>query len=157
MKVVYIAGKFRGRSAWEVHQNVLRAEAASLRVAELGAMPLCPHKNTEHFDGLLKDEFWIEGTKELLRRSDALWVFDPAHAEASVGTRGELEEAAARQIPAFFGDLGLRELRTWLARPTKPERCTSTSPEGIRCVLLAGHEDHHQATGIVSTAGWTTP
>jgi hypothetical protein len=30
MKVVYIAGKFRGPNAWEIHRNVHRAEQAAL-------------------------------------------------------------------------------------------------------------------------------
>jgi hypothetical protein len=109
MKVVYIIGPFRGKSNWDVQQNVRRAEAMALEVARLGAMPLCPHKNTENFDGLLTGEFWLEGTKELLRRCDAAIVL-PGW-PASAGSVGEIEEAAVRGI--FIAN-NLDELRGWL-------------------------------------------
>lgn len=70
MKVVYIAGKYRGANAWEVRQNVVHAERWAYRVAQLGHMPLCPHTNTAHFDGTMTVQFWLDGTMELLRRSD---------------------------------------------------------------------------------------
>lgn len=112
MKVVYVAGPFRGRSNWDVKQNVRVAETASLRVAELGAMPLCPHKNTENFDGLLTAEFWLEGTKELMRRCDAVYVCVPeATATSSAGTMGEIAEARRMGIPVFFR---FDDLAAWL-------------------------------------------
>jgi len=127
MKVVYIIGTFRGKSNWEVKQNVRRAEGISLEVAKLGAMPLCPHKNTENFDGLLSDDFWIEGTKELLRRSDAAIAL-PGW-PASMGSVGEVEEAAVRGI--FLAN-NIDELREWLEAKRREEEsndlsCVSTS------------------------------
>jgi uncharacterized protein DUF4406 len=71
MPVVYVAGPFRAATAWKRHRNILEAEALAFRVAELGAMPLCPHTNTANFDGELTDGFWLAGTLELLRRCDA--------------------------------------------------------------------------------------
>lgn len=72
MKVVYIAGKFRGPTAWDIAENVRAAERAALEVAKRGAMPLCPHANTAHFHGQLTDQFWIDGTLELLKRCDGI-------------------------------------------------------------------------------------
>jgi len=111
MKIVYVAGKFRGETPWEVHRNVVQAEAAALDVARAGAMPLCPHKNTEHFDGMLTNEFWLAGTMELLRRCDAVYVFDPGHTETSSGTRAEVDEARRRGLPVF---LDLDTLSEWV-------------------------------------------
>lgn len=111
MKVVYVAGKFRGPNNWAIQQNVRRAEEMSLRVAELGAMPLCPHKNTQHFQGLLNDQFWLDGTLELLRRCDAVVLCEGW--EDSLGTRGEVMEAKRLGIPVFEGTAALNE---WLGR-----------------------------------------
>jgi nucleoside 2-deoxyribosyltransferase len=111
MKVVYVAGKFRGKTNWEIQQNVRRAEEVSLRVAELGAMPLCPHKNTEHFDGLLTAEFWLAGTLELMRRCDAVVLVEGWR--NSSGTMAEIEEANRLGIPVYDGVEGL----DWRVQP----------------------------------------
>lgn len=111
MKVVYVAGKFRGKTPWEVHCNVQRAEAAALAVAEAGAMPMVPHKNTEHYDKLLTDHFWLDGTMELLRRCDAIYVFDDLHLQTSEGTRAEVAEAKLRGLPVLIGE---RAMRAWV-------------------------------------------
>lgn len=109
MKIVYVAGPFRGPSNWAVQNNVRNAEALSLLVAEAGAMPLCPHKNTQHFDGLLTAQFWIDGTLELLRRCDAM-VLVP-NWQSSSGTRGEVAEATRLGLPVFHD---VDALKAWL-------------------------------------------
>lgn len=109
MKVIYVAGPFRGETAWAIHQNVARAEQLALRVAKLGAMPLCPHKNTENFHGELTDDFWIEGTKELLRRCDAVIMTE--YWQDSAGAKGEFAEAERLGIRVF---LTLYSLGQWL-------------------------------------------
>lgn len=109
MRLVYVAGAFRGRSHWDIHQNVIAAEAAALEVAKAGAMPVCPHKNSENFHGLLTEDFWVEGTLELLRRCDAVYLFDYRHAVSSAGTRGELKEAERLKLPVFKDIARLRE------------------------------------------------
>lgn len=113
MKVVFIAGPFRGRNTWEVEQNVRRAEELALKVAELGATPLCPHTNTRFFDGLLNDRFWLAAAQELLRRSDAVMLVEGW--EGSTGTQGEIELAKQERIPVFAS---LYELQRYLQRFT---------------------------------------
>lgn len=110
MKVIYIAGKFRGKTPWDVHRNVVEAEYWAFRVAECGVMPLCPHTNTAHFDGTQTDEFWLEGTKELLRRCDALYL--TPNWIGSFGSRAEMREAVKRGMPIFQDLMALSE---WLA------------------------------------------
>jgi len=90
MIVVYVAGPFRARSQWQIAENVRAAERVGLLVAECGAMPLIPHANTAHFHGLFDDQFWIDGTKELLRRCDAS-VYLPGWRN-SQGSLGEWRE-----------------------------------------------------------------
>jgi nucleoside 2-deoxyribosyltransferase len=114
VKVVYIAGAFRAPTTWAVQQNVRAAEEAGLEVAKLGAMPLIPHANTAHFDGLLTEDFWLEGTAALLRRCDAVYVFNREHLDTSSGTRYEVLLAIARAIPVFKD---LVTLGAWLHLP----------------------------------------
>lgn len=110
--VIYIAGPFRGANAWEVEQNIRRAEAVAFQVAQAGAMPLCPHTNTRFFDGTLTAEFWLEGTMELLRRCDAA-IFTPLWMKSS-GARAEHDEAGRLGLPRFYS---VTELVEWLWPP----------------------------------------
>jgi hypothetical protein len=122
MKVVYIAGKFRGADAWEVHQNVQEALIVAFEVAAIGAMPLTPHANTFCFDGTLTDQFWLEGTLELLRRSDA--VMTVWNWESSSGAKAEIEEAKEKlHIPVFHQ---ISDLAAWLSEGDAGRRRAAT-------------------------------
>lgn len=99
MKVVFIAGPFRGPTPWDVAQNVRRAEEVGLEVAMRGGMPLIPHANTALFDKQLTDDFWLAGTQELLRRCDAVMLVPDW--ERSSGTRAEIELAMELGMPVF--------------------------------------------------------
>jgi hypothetical protein len=55
MKLVYVAGPYRGKGEWEVVQNIRRAETLALAVWKLGAACICPHKNTALFGGAAED------------------------------------------------------------------------------------------------------
>ncbi len=74
-------------------------------------MPLIPHSNTRFFHGEGADEFWIEGTLELLRRADALITTE--NWERSTGARGEVLEAKRLGLPVFNH---VSELANWLGR-----------------------------------------
>jgi hypothetical protein len=112
-----VAGPFRGPTAWDIERNVRRAEELAFEVFQLGAMPLIPHANTRFFHGQGPDEFWIEGTLELLRRSDALILVDGW--TRSSGSRGEVIEARAMGRPVFNA---IPELAEWLGRAHALER-----------------------------------
>jgi hypothetical protein len=109
MIVVFIAGPFRGADAWTVEQNVRVAEVAAYQVANLGAMPLCPHTNTRFFDGTLTDEFWLEGTLELMRRCDVVLMVGGWR--ESSGALGEREEAKRLGLHVAYS---IDELARWL-------------------------------------------
>lgn len=109
MKVIYIAGPFRGKNHWEIEQNIRRAECLALEVWRLGAAVICPHTNTRFFDGAADDSVWLSGDFELLRRCDAVlltpdWI-------KSTGARAEAEYADLCRIPVFYE---LHELELWL-------------------------------------------
>ena len=128
LPVVYIIGPFRGKTAWDVAQNVRRAEEVALSVAEMGAMPLCPHANTAHFDGLLTAEFWLTGTAELLRRCDAAITVDGW--ERSSGSRGEIKLAGELGIPVFYDEISLAN---WISeRIEQQSRALRDAAEGMR-------------------------
>jgi hypothetical protein len=99
MKVIYIAGKYRGPTAWAIEQNIRVAEDVAALVIRAGHMPLTPHKNTAHMEGLADDDFFLAGTMELLRRCDALLCV--GNWRDSAGARAEVEEARQCQIPVF--------------------------------------------------------
>jgi hypothetical protein len=87
MKVVYLAGPFRGKTPYDIETNVRRIEDVGLQVAKTGAVPLMPHTQYRFFQDSLPDEFWIEATKELLRRADCI-LMCPGWQD-STGSRGE--------------------------------------------------------------------
>ena len=118
MQLVYIAGPFRAATAWEIEQNVRRAEELALEVARAGAMPVCPHTNTRFFHGQCTDEFWLAGTMELLHRCDA--VVAAYGWERSSGSRAEVAEADRCGIPAFLSADRMDYLEEWVRTWSRP-------------------------------------
>lgn len=114
MKVIYVAGPYRAETPWQVEQNVRRAEGYALGIAQLGAMPLCPHTMARFFDGQCDDQFWLDGTAELLKRCDAMFVVP--YIGQSVGTESEIEIAQAMSMHRF-GDIMI--LKAWLEATSK--------------------------------------
>lgn len=120
MKVVYIAGKYRGPNAWAVEQNIRAAEEVAARVWAMGLVALCPHANSRHMEGVASDEHFLAGTLELMRRCDAV-VLVPNWG-SSAGARAEVEEAERIGLP-IFGlraptflhpvDAALADLKRW--------------------------------------------
>jgi hypothetical protein len=111
MKVIYIAGHFTGKTAWDIENNVRRAENTALKVAKAGAMPLCPHTNTRFFHGQCTPEFWYAGTLALLKRCDAIVMVTDW--ESSKGSREEHTYAIDNDMPIFYSD-HLNALEDWL-------------------------------------------
>ncbi len=105
MKKVYLAGKFRGKTKWDVAWNIRRMEVAGLEVAKLGAVPVIPHSMFGNFDGELTDEYWLEATKDLMLVCDGLYIPYAADLVSSQGTQGELEEARRINMKVFVGDI----------------------------------------------------
>jgi hypothetical protein len=98
-KIVYIAGPFRGPSAWHIAENVRNAERLALDVWRAGAAALCPHLNTANFQGAAPDDLWLRGDLELLSRCDAV-LLAPGW-ERSEGARAEYQHARSLGLPVF--------------------------------------------------------
>lgn len=97
--VVYIAGPFRGKSAWDIESNIRRAETIALAAWRAGAAVLCPHTNTRFFQDAAPDDVWLDGDLELLDRCDVV-LLTPDW-ERSSGARAEVEFAIKNDKPIF--------------------------------------------------------
>jgi hypothetical protein len=122
MKLVYIAGPYRGASEWEVVQNIRRAEALALEVWQSGAACICPHKNTALLGGAADDSVWLEGDLEMMRRCDAVLCTEDWR--RSAGAREEVRIANEMGLPVFQA---LADLRTWLNGVGQPTLAQTTS------------------------------
>lgn len=112
--VIYVAGPFRGATAWDVEQNVRRAEEMALELWRAGFAVICPHTNTRFFDGAAPDSVFLDGDLALLRCCEGV-VLVPGWRE-SQGACGEVDFAERENIKVFynvgqavhwFGALGL--------------------------------------------------
>lgn len=99
MKVIYIAGKYRGPNAWAVEQNIRAAEEVAVRVWAMGMVALCPHANSRHMEVIASDEVFLAGTLELMRRCDAVLLVP--NWRDSAGAREEVAEAERLGLPVF--------------------------------------------------------
>jgi len=111
MKVVYTAGPFRAVNQWEIEQNVSRAEALAIAIAHMGAMPLCPHTMTRNWQGACPDQFWLDGTLELMTRCDAVLL--TRNWEQSRGAKREYEKANEQGL-RIYHEHDLNDLRQWV-------------------------------------------
>lgn len=73
-KLIYIAGRFRAKTPYEIHLNVIHAEAASLRLAKQGYDFICPHTQTQNFQNALPDKRWLEMCLHWLRLCDSIYL-----------------------------------------------------------------------------------
>jgi len=111
MKVIYLAGPYRSQTEVGVHRNIQDAERVALEVWRMGAVCICPQKNTAYFGGALPDAAWLEGDKELIRRSDAVLLMNTWSASPGASQEKEFADTIGKAVLS-----SLDELRHWLAR-----------------------------------------
>jgi hypothetical protein len=109
MKVVYLCAPYRAATEYGVHCNIESAGRLAVEIWRMGAVCLCPHKNTGHFGGKISDEDILAGDLELLRRCDAVMV--DVSLGRSGGMTGEIDLADDSGIPIFYS---VRDLQKWL-------------------------------------------
>ena len=100
MKLIFVAGPYRAKTAWGIEQNVRRAEEIGLEVSRRGHMPVIPHANTRFFQGEGSDEFWLLGTQLLLARCDAI-IMIPGWQDSS-GSIAEMELATSLGMHVYY-------------------------------------------------------
>lgn len=94
MKLIYVIGRYRASSQWELEQNIRHAEQAAIKLWLDGWAVICPHKNTAYFGGLAPDDVWLDGDLEIIKRCDAVYVLKGW--QQSGGSR--VEVALAKQL-----------------------------------------------------------
>lgn len=97
---IYIAGPFTAPTPYELVQNVRRAEAFILPLAEAGACPLCPHTHTRNFHGTLTAEVWYEITMSLAVACHAIHM-TPDWMESG-GATNERADFVNKGKPVFY-------------------------------------------------------
>ncbi len=103
MKLVYIVGPYRAPTTWGIECNIHKARVtAAEMVQQLSSLWIFPIT-------LASDEYYLEGTLELLRRCDAVFLLPDW--EKSSGSYGEKEEAERLGIPIFYR---IEELKFWV-------------------------------------------
>ena len=103
MKLVYIAGKYTGKTMMETKRNILLAEEAAIYVLKQGNYPVTPHLNTALFEfhcPEIKEKFWYDATLDLLERCDAILML-PLWQD-SHGARGEYMKAIELKLLISF-------------------------------------------------------
>jgi len=114
MLTVYIIGPYRAGNAWEIEQNIRRAEELALQVWKLGTAGVhCPHTNTRFFQGADDDGVWLRGEIALLSRMDAA-ITVPGW-EQSSGSLAEVAFCQDNYIPVFHTLTELSECE-WIKR-----------------------------------------
>ena len=90
MIVVFVSGPYRGN----VEHNIIAARRVAVNLWRQGYAVICPHLNTANFDAIypdIKDDVWLTGDLELLKRCDAICMVDGW--EKSEGSRVENQKA----------------------------------------------------------------
>ena len=117
MILVYVAGPFSAPPGTPepakrsyVEQNIANAVAVGLEVAAIGLYPVIPHANTAHpgFEMLQPYKFWIDGTREVLRRACDTLILVPRW-ETSSGAREERADMLGLGKPVFESITALEE------------------------------------------------
>lgn len=109
MKLVYIAGPYRGQTISDVHDNIQRARSAAISVLKTRSdwFPITPHMNTAFLDGVCDDRVFLDGDIELMLRCDAVLML-PRWKE-SEGAKNEHQTAQENGIEIFYGIEEIKE------------------------------------------------
>jgi len=100
MRLIYIAGPYRGTTGWEIEENVRQAERVALQVWKMGYAAICPHCNTRMFFGEIDEDLAMKGCLEILQRCDGVLFIQGW--EGSEGAMIEWQEARRRNIPIYY-------------------------------------------------------
>jgi len=106
MKVIYVAGKYTGKSEWEIYNNIHHARLVAHRLWGEGWAVICPHANTAFFGGPETHDIdrmkWLNGDLEILSRCDAIYML--LGWECSLGAKQEYAVARKLGKKVYFED-----------------------------------------------------
>lgn len=107
MKIAYIIGPYRAATIYGVHQNIQRAEKVGAILADSGAFPYIPHKNTAYLDGVANDDLWLDGNTEIIFRGIADFAVVLPEWTQSAGSLAEINLFKELELPViYFGQPG---------------------------------------------------
>ena len=116
MKLVYVAGPYRGRTHNDIAVNIAAAREVAAHLWSLGYAVICPHLNSAFMSGAAPEEVFLEGGLSILRRCDLVVLVDQW--QASQGTAREIEVARECGLP-IFSDI------EFVPPAAAPERCAN--------------------------------
>lgn len=122
MKLIYVSGPITARTAWEVEQNVRRAEAASAELFRRGVTNICVHAQGRFMDGLLKHGEWLKHDLAIIDRCDGVYICAERFGH-SLGTCTEVEYARAQRKRVFRAD-EIEALIAWATGATGATEAT---------------------------------
>ncbi len=70
MKIAQLIGPYRSDTVSGIQDNITIATAYAKALWREGYAVICPHANSAYFDGHCKDEAFLDGYKEIMRRLD---------------------------------------------------------------------------------------
>uniref|UniRef100_A0A6M3KYH8 DUF4406 domain-containing protein n=1 Tax=viral metagenome TaxID=1070528 RepID=A0A6M3KYH8_9ZZZZ len=74
MRVIYIAGAYRGECENDVFENIVHARREAVKLWDKGFAVICPHTNSFFMGSRLGDTHFLEGDLEIVRRCDAMYL-----------------------------------------------------------------------------------
>jgi len=74
MKIIYIAGKYSGKTNHEIFINIQVARNEAEFVWSQGGVAICPHLNSAWMSGLCPEENFLKGDLEIVMRCDAVYT-----------------------------------------------------------------------------------
>ena len=109
MKIIYIAGPYRGASESAVFDNIMRAREAAQRLWSLGWVVICPHLNSMFMTG--QDNQFLKGDLEILSRCDAIFMLDGWKDSAGASLEYELaiEQQKTDGMEIYYEAVGYPE------------------------------------------------
>lgn len=99
-RLVYLAGPYSAPTAAGRERNIRYAWEVALALWKMGLACICPHLNTQHMDGEVGYEDFMEGDLEIVSRVDAVVVM-PDYGR-SLGTLREIDHARSQYKPVYF-------------------------------------------------------
>ncbi len=111
MKLIYIAGAFSAPDDEGRARNTAAAMTAGEAVMSLGAGVLVPHLALGPYYGRIPESVAMEICREMVRRADAVYIYDERHYIDSKGTHEEARLAHSLRLPVF---VSFERVREWL-------------------------------------------
>ena len=110
MKVIYVAGPYRGKTKIDRNINIETARAYGLALWQNGFAAITPHLNSIYMDDYisLTQEDYYAGDIAILRKCDGIFMIKGW--KKSTGSIAEHKFAKDNKIPIFYK---MEELKKW--------------------------------------------